>query len=279
MTYPPYGHNPEQNYGQNPYGQPQTQPSAGWGPPQGAGNRPPQQPGWGQPVGQPMAQPSAPAHQPSAPAQGWGQQAPAPAWGQPGPQPGWGLPPAGAGPQQQPSQPVPPTPVPEPEKREAALVKRTVLVSTTESIAGREIVKTLGEVVGVVTRPRDMRPQPDMAVTLTQVRQDAVTAMVDMAERAGAHAVVGLRFDGGKISDGATEITAYGTAVKLDRAPSRAATDTAAEDNQPSQGNPETDEPHGESASGEQTAAGEGPEDYRPGDEGQQNQQNPFVSF
>lgn len=198
MSYPPYG--------QNPYGQPS-------GPWQGAGGQPPQQPGWGQPQQQP----------------GWGQQPQQPAWGQPQQQPGWaGQPGTSEQPHPQPQQsgpahPVPPTPVPEPERRKAQMIRRDVLVVTTESIPGRDVVEVLGEVLGVITRPRDMRPSPDMTAILTETRQEAISAMVEMAQDAGADAVIGLRFDGGKIADAASEITAYGTAVKLDRSPTRAA--------------------------------------------------------
>ncbi len=88
-------------------------------------------------------------------------------------------------------------------------------MSTTDCIAGQEISETLGEVIGVVTRPRDMKASADQAVVLTETRQAAVAAMIEMAELAEADAVVGLRFDGGKISETSSEVTAYGTAVKL----------------------------------------------------------------
>ncbi|NHB85312.1 YbjQ family protein [Tessaracoccus sp. HDW20] len=49
----------------------------------------------------------------------------------------------------------------------------------------------------------------------TAARQDAVGAMVKLALELGADAVVGVRFDGGKISETVSELTAYGTAVRL----------------------------------------------------------------
>lgn len=209
-------------YGQNPYPQ-QNQPFGGspYGPPAGSQGSAP----W---PGQPGAQPQNPG-QPGRP--GWGQQ---PGWpgGQPGqPAPGqpqqqgapWGPPqgaaqsaPGGWGPGgQQPPAPVPATPVPEPEPRKASLRTRELLVSTTETLPGHEVAAVLGEVVGVITRPRQLRPAPDLAALLAQTRQDAVDAAVAMAQQAGADAIIGLRFDGGKVNDQTSEVAAYGTAVTL----------------------------------------------------------------
>ena len=50
---------------------------------------------------------------------------------------------------------------------------------------------------------------------LTESRQEAVTRLVQMAERAGATAVVGLRFDCSEITQSLSEVAAYGTAVRL----------------------------------------------------------------
>ena len=60
-----------------------------------------------------------------------------------------------------------------------------------------------------------MAHHPEMAFINTSARQDAVGAMVQQAIEAGADAVVGVRFDSGKISDSVSELTAYGTAVRL----------------------------------------------------------------
>ena len=171
----------------------------------------------------------------------------------------------------QPQRPVPPSPVPEPEPRRAALVQRDIIVSTTENLPGRSVTEILGEVVGVVTRPRDMRAQPDLVVILTETRQAAVTAMVEMATNAGADAVIGLRFDGGKISEGASEVTAYGTAVKLDGAPQRASAD-------PDDSTEVTGEDEAGSADKASPAGHLEQGDAAP-DSDQGDQPNPFVNF
>ena len=50
---------------------------------------------------------------------------------------------------------------------------------------------------------------------LTQARQIAVKRMVDEAEALGADAVVNVRFASSSVMQGAAEVIAYGTAVKL----------------------------------------------------------------
>ena len=138
-------------------------------------------------------------------------------------------PPYGQNPYGQPPQPNPYgqpqpgqwTPQP-PMAKKPTLVTRTLPVVTLEHLPGREISEVLGEVVGVVARTRELRPDlrtgnpVDGYVTmLTESRQDAVGALVAMAEAAGADAVVGLRFDCSEITQSLSEVAAYGTAVRL----------------------------------------------------------------
>ena len=64
---------------------------------------------------------------------------------------------------------------------------------------------------------RSAQPRTDRVAVVvnTAARQDAVGAMVQQAQEAGADAVVGVRFDNGKVSETVSELTAYGTAVRL----------------------------------------------------------------
>jgi len=198
---PPYGQTP---YGpQNPYGQPQQ----------------PQQP-YGRPAQAPYGQPQPYGGQPA-----------------PYPQPGYGAPNAPAAPpnqQGQPyGQPYPPPPAqwtaqvsaPKPE-----IASRSLVVVTMESVPGRVVTEVLGDVVGVVARsrelPRDVRTGSQLegyANMMTQSRQDAVDRMVEMAESAGADAVIGLRYDSSEITQTLSEVVAYGTAVRLNPVPAEAA--------------------------------------------------------
>ena len=50
---------------------------------------------------------------------------------------------------------------------------------------------------------------------LTEARQIATKRMVDDAESMGADAVIGIRYTSASVMQGAAEITAYGTAVRI----------------------------------------------------------------
>jgi uncharacterized protein YbjQ (UPF0145 family) len=199
---PPYGQTP---YGpQTPYGQPQQ--------PQPYG-RPAQAP-YGQPQ-QPYGGPANP-YAPPQPGQAPGQ----PGQGQPYGQ--------GYAPQQQ-WAPQPPQAGPPP------IAKRALVVVTMDSVPGRVVSGVVGDVLGVVARsrelPRELRtanPVEGYAQVLTRSRQDAVDAMVAMAQAAGADAVVGLRYDCSEITQTLSEVSAYGTAVTLQPA-AEASTGTADE--------------------------------------------------
>ena len=183
---PPYGQNP-----QNPYGQPQ----------------------------QPYSQPQQPYGQPSAarPAQPYGQPTP---YGQPPQQPYGQAPgqqPYGGQSQQQPQW----TPQP-PVAKKPAIVTRSIPVVTMDYVPGHDVADVIGDVIGVVARTRELRPDLrsgnplDGYVTmLTESRQDAVAKLVEMAQAAGADAVLGLRFDCSEITQSLSEVAAYGTAVTL----------------------------------------------------------------
>ena len=50
---------------------------------------------------------------------------------------------------------------------------------------------------------------------LVEARQIATKRMVDDAEAMGADAVIGIRYTSASVMQGAAEITAYGTAVRI----------------------------------------------------------------
>ncbi|MDN6428078.1 YbjQ family protein, partial [Acidipropionibacterium jensenii] len=116
---------------------------------------------------------------------------------------------------QAPAVPVPPMPLPEPVPITAGFPRHDIPVLTLDSFPGRQISGVLGAVEGCVTRSRELSPRADLSDILAVTRQDAVDAMVALALRVGADAVLGLRFDTSTISDGASEVCAYGTAVTL----------------------------------------------------------------
>ena len=198
---PPYGQNQPNPYGQQQPGQ--------YPPQQPYGQRQPQQPYPGQqgPYGQ-------------QPGQYPPQQQP---YGQPGQQGPYG---------QQPGQWTPQPPA----LKQPAVVMRSLPVVTMETVPGRDISGVIGDVVGVVARTRELRPDlrggnpvDGYVVMLTDSRQDAVARMVEMAMGAGADAIVGLRFDCSEITQSLSEVAAYGTAVTLVPVTSDAAETDSAE--------------------------------------------------
>lgn len=98
-----------------------------------------------------------------------------------------------------------------------------MLVVTTDGIAGYEVRAVIGEVVGVTARSFNPfiegvkslngRLNPQLVRLLAQIRQEAVAHMVEAAERRGANAVVGMRFDHREVTSAWREVCAYGTAV------------------------------------------------------------------
>ena len=96
-----------------------------------------------------------------------------------------------------------------------------------DSIPGKEI-EVLGLVKGTIVQTknigRDFMAGMKTLVggeiagyteMLNEARQLATKRMVDEAEELGADAIVGVRFGSSMVMQGAAEILAYGTAVKI----------------------------------------------------------------
>ncbi|QLG47058.1 YbjQ family protein [Costertonia aggregata] len=99
---------------------------------------------------------------------------------------------------------------------------------TTENIANREISETLGTVRGSTVRARNIGRDifaglknivggeiSEYTKLLAQSREQAIKRMLDDAQSIGADAVVNVRFNTSQVMQGAAEMLAYGTAVKL----------------------------------------------------------------
>ena len=104
-----------------------------------------------------------------------------------------------------------------------------MIVTTTDSVEGRKIVKTLGLVRGNTIRARHIGHDimaglrnivggeiTDYTKMLAESREQAIERMVKEAEGMGANAVVGVRFVTSMIMSGASELLAYGTAVVVE---------------------------------------------------------------
>ena len=102
-----------------------------------------------------------------------------------------------------------------------------MIVITTETIPGRAF-DAIGEVVGVTARP--LNPYTEGIKTLDgksrlatpsllRWRREAIAQMVTEAQKIGADAVVGMRFDNRHLTSAWAEICAYGTAVRFAERP------------------------------------------------------------
>lgn len=104
-----------------------------------------------------------------------------------------------------------------------------MIVATTDTIPGKNIVETLGMVRGNTVRARHVGKDimagfrnivggevNEYTKLLAEAREQAVQRMVEGAEALGGNAVVGTRFITAGIMGGAAEIVAYGTAVKIE---------------------------------------------------------------
>ena len=103
-----------------------------------------------------------------------------------------------------------------------------MIVTTTENIAGHDVVESFGQVFGVVVRSRGLGGNiaaglrslvggeiHEYTSLVEDTRRQAIDRLVANAELVGANAVVMMRFDSGSIGDTMNEVVAYGTAVKL----------------------------------------------------------------
>lgn len=103
-----------------------------------------------------------------------------------------------------------------------------MIIVTTEGVAGREVAETLGFVRGSTVRAKHIGT--DIVASLKNLvggevhgyssmlagaREQALDRMTDEARALGADAVVATRLETSSIMNGASEILAYGTAVRL----------------------------------------------------------------
>ena len=102
-----------------------------------------------------------------------------------------------------------------------------MLVTTTETIPGREVKEVLGIVFGSCVQTKHLGK--DIGAGLRSVvggeakgytelmeesRRTAMQRMMDDAKKLGADAVIGMRYATAQTMHGAAELIAFGTAVK-----------------------------------------------------------------
>ena len=103
-----------------------------------------------------------------------------------------------------------------------------MIITTSDTIPGKEIKETLGLVQGQIVQSKhigsdivaglknvvggEIKGYTDM---VNRARKTAVDRMVKEAEEQGADAIVCLRYGSSTVAPSVSEILAYGTAVKL----------------------------------------------------------------
>ncbi|MCP4639068.1 MAG: YbjQ family protein [bacterium] len=103
-----------------------------------------------------------------------------------------------------------------------------MLITTQDEFADHVIVETLGLVRGNTIRARHLGKDimaglrtivggevTEYTKALAEAREQAIDRMIADAKSLGATGVVGMRFTTSAVMQGAAEILAYGTAVKL----------------------------------------------------------------
>ncbi len=105
-----------------------------------------------------------------------------------------------------------------------------MLVTTTNEIEGHRITRYLGLVRGITVRSRSVIGNIGAGIQslfggnisiytdlAEKAREEAYELMVQHAAQLGANAVVAMRYDANEITDGITEVLAYGTAVVVEQ--------------------------------------------------------------
>jgi uncharacterized protein YbjQ (UPF0145 family) len=104
-----------------------------------------------------------------------------------------------------------------------------MLLSTTETVPGKTIREFYGVVTGSTVRAKHIGKDilaglknivggelKGYTELLQEARQEALERMVAQAHSVGANAVVNVRFSTSNITQGAAELFAYGTAVRVE---------------------------------------------------------------
>jgi uncharacterized protein YbjQ (UPF0145 family) len=106
-----------------------------------------------------------------------------------------------------------------------------MIITTGNDVEGHRIVQYLGLVRGIVVRSTGIARGfigglrsiaggniPEYVAVCEEARQQAYDLMVEHAREAGAQAIIAVRYDATEFMQGATEVLAYGTAVKIEKA-------------------------------------------------------------
>ena len=103
-----------------------------------------------------------------------------------------------------------------------------MIISTIDEIPDRQITKILGIARGSTVRAKNIGKDifagfkniiggeiHEYTKLQADSREEAIKRMVDDAEKLGADAIIGVRLTTSMVTQGAAEILAYGTAIKI----------------------------------------------------------------
>ena len=106
--------------------------------------------------------------------------------------------------------------------------KSEMIITTLEGVPGKEIIEHFGLVQGSTIRAKHVGKDimaglknlvggelKGYTELLQEARKEAVERMLQQANFVGANAVVNVRFATSSVAQGAAELFAYGTAVKV----------------------------------------------------------------
>ncbi len=103
-----------------------------------------------------------------------------------------------------------------------------MILTNIETVPGKQIAESYGLVVGSTIRAKHFGSDlmaglknivggelTGYTELLTESREEATKRMIAQAEEMGANAIVNVRYSTSSVAQGAAEILAYGTAVKV----------------------------------------------------------------
>ena len=110
----------------------------------------------------------------------------------------------------------------------AASGNSKIIITTLEGVPGKEVIEHFGLVQGSTIRAKHVGKDimagfknliggelKGYTELLQEARKEAVDRMIEQANFVGANAVVNVRFATSSVAQGAAELFAYGTAVKV----------------------------------------------------------------
>lgn len=104
-----------------------------------------------------------------------------------------------------------------------------MLITTSDEVPGKKIVQVFGLVRGNTIRARHIGRKilahiryliggevTDYTKMIAESREQSIDRMIAEAQKLGANAIVAMRFTTAEVMQGAAELLAYGTAVKVE---------------------------------------------------------------